>query len=336
MRTLGYSTCAIGKWHLGGKPEYSPLKRGFDEFYGTLANTPYYHPTNFVDSRVSPDVERISDDDFYTTDQYAARAVDWLGKQQDRAWFLYFPFNAQHAPLQAPQKYLDRFPNIADENRRTFAAIMSAMDDTVGRVLEKVRNGVRKKTRLSFSSPIMAGRPLRPHRATDPCVGSKPRPGKGACGFLFARSGKEARFRAGKTYENPIIQLDLLPTCVTAAGGTVETNWQLDGVNLLPYLKGENAGKPHETLYWRFGEQWAIRHGDWKLVVGRGINQPGLFNLADDLAEANDLSDKQPEKVQELRSLWQAWNAEQAPPSSPQEKPNKANKRQAKRRAAKA
>jgi arylsulfatase A-like enzyme len=107
-------------------------------------------------------------------------------------------------------------------------------------------------------------------------------------------------------------------------------------VNLLPYLKGETAGKPHETLYWRFGEQWAIRHGDWKLVVGRGIKQPGLFNLADDLAEANDLAEKQPEKVQELQSLWQSWNAQQAPPSSPQEKNHdkKKNKQRPKRKPA--
>ena len=104
FHSLGYATCAVGKWHLGNKPEYRPMNRGFDEFFGTLANTPYYHPTQFVDSRKSPDVQKIDDPDFYTTDQYADRAVDWLGKQpKDKPWLLYVPFNAQHAPLEAPK-----------------------------------------------------------------------------------------------------------------------------------------------------------------------------------------------------------------------------------------
>ncbi len=118
FRSLGYATCAVGKWHLGGKPEYRPMSRGFDEFFGTLANTPFYHPTQFVDSRISPDVQKVDDPDFYTTDQYADRAVDWLGKlPKDRPWLMYVPFNAQHAPLEAPEKYIDRFKNIADEKR---------------------------------------------------------------------------------------------------------------------------------------------------------------------------------------------------------------------------
>ena len=102
LRARGYATCAVGKWHLGMRPEFRPTKRGFDEFFGTLANTPYYHPTNFVDSRISADVRPVRDDDFYTTEQYAARAVDWLGKNKDRPWFLYLPFNAQHARSSRP------------------------------------------------------------------------------------------------------------------------------------------------------------------------------------------------------------------------------------------
>src|SRR5829696_3729032 len=103
FHSLGYATCAVGKWHLGDGPEYRPMRRGFDEFFGTLANTPYYHPNQFVDSRVSPDVREVADPAFYTTEAYAARSVDWLEKHKDRPWFLYLPLNAQHAPLQAPK-----------------------------------------------------------------------------------------------------------------------------------------------------------------------------------------------------------------------------------------
>ena len=85
---------------------------------------------------------------------------------------------------------------------------------------------------------------------------------------------------AGKTYDHPIIQLDILPTALAAAGAHADPEWKLDGVNLLPYLTGKNEARPHETLYWRFGNQWAIRHGDWKLVgrpqrPGRRALQPG-------------------------------------------------------------
>ncbi len=93
LKALGYATAAVGKWHLGQKPPFRPWHRGFDEFYGTLANTPYYHPTNFVDSRVSHDVQSVPDDDFYTTDHYADRAVEFIEQHQGKPWFLYLPFN---------------------------------------------------------------------------------------------------------------------------------------------------------------------------------------------------------------------------------------------------
>ena len=131
----------------------------------------------------------------------------------------------------------------------------------------------------------------------------------------------KGKIPAGKTYEHPIIQLDILPTAVAAAGGKVDPAWKLDGVDLLPYLTGKNTGKPHETLYWRFGEQWAIRHGDWKLVVGneppvprrrrsRGAVQPRGRHRR----EARTWPRQQPEKVKELQGLYDAWNAEQKDP----------------------
>jgi arylsulfatase A-like enzyme len=323
LRSLGYATCAIGKWHLGGKAEYRPMERGFDEYFGTLANTPYFHPTQFVDSRKSPDVEQIEDNSFYTTEQYATRAVDWLGKvKKDQPWFLYVPFNAQHAPLQAPQKYLDQFKDIPNETRRTFAACMAAMDDTVGKILTKVRDmGEEDNTVIFFFSDN--GGPTKQTTSNNlPLRGFKMTTWEGGTRIPFGMQWK-GHVPAGKTYENPIIQLDILPTALAAAGVEAKPEWKLDGVNLLPYLSGENKDKPHETLYWRYGDQWAIRHGDWKLVAGNGGDKTNgeLYNLADDIGESKNLAAENPEKVRELKSLWDKWNAEQAPPSFPQEKP---------------
>jgi len=122
-----------------------------------------------------------------------------------------------------------------------------------------------------------------------------------------------------------------LPTSLAAAGVAADPAWKLDGVDLLPYLTGEKDDRPHETLYWRFGHQWAIRHGDWKLVAGNGGDLNGeLFHLAEDISESKNLADQMPDKVSELKGLWDRWNAEQAPPSAPKEqnRQKKQNRRQ--------
>ena len=331
LKTLGYQTAAVGKWHLGGGADYRPMARGFDEFYGTLANTPYYHPTQFIDSRVSPDTQKVTDDDFYTTDKYAERAVDWLEKHKDAPWFLYVPFNAQHAPLQAPKKYLDRFADISDEKRKTFAAMLSAMDDAVGTITKKVRDLGQEENTLVFYLADNGGPTASTTSSNGPLNGFKATTWEGGVRVPFMVQWK-GRIPAGKTYDNPVIQLDILPTVLKAAGGEVDAAWKLDGLDLMPYLTGANTAKPHETLYWRFGEQWAIRHGDHKLLVARGSGQvPELYDLSKDLGEKNNLAAAQPEKTAELKKLWDAWNAEQAEPSAPKEKPQQANPRRQQR-----
>jgi arylsulfatase A-like enzyme len=323
LHSLGYATCAIGKWHLGGKPEYRPMSRGFEEFFGTLANTPYYYPTQFVDSRISPDVRKIDDPDFYTTDQYADRAVDWLGKQAtDRPWLLYVPFNAQHAPLEAPKKYLERFKNISDEKRRIFAAMMYGMDQAVGRILHKIREMGEENDTLIFFFSDNGGPTRQTTSSNGPLRGFKMTTWEGGTRIPFCIQWK-GKLPAGKTYDHPVVQLDLLPTALAAAGVEAKSEWKLDGVNLLPYLTGKNTDQPHETLYWRYGDQWAVRHDDWKLVAGVGgdLENGELYNLGDDVGESKNLASDMPNKVKELKSLWDKWNAEQAPASFPKEKP---------------
>jgi arylsulfatase A-like enzyme len=342
LRDRGYATCAVGKWHLGEKPRFRPTRQGFDEFYGTLSNTAFFRPRLFIDSRVSDQVQIIDDPDFYTTDAYAERAVDWLGKQEGKPWFLYVPFNAQHAPLQATQKYLDRFPNLppldgegregVNQNRRTFAAMMSAMDDAVGRILEKVREMGQEENTLIFFLADNGGPTRQTTSRNHPLRGGKSSTWEGGIRVPFCAQWK-GRLPAGKTYDHPIIQLDILPTALTAAGAPADTEAKLDGIDLLPYLTGAKNERPHETLYWRFGNQWAIRHGDWKLVVaGRSDPAGELYNLAEDKSESKNLAADMPEKVGELKALYDAWNAEQAVPSAPKERPNRqrrANRRRA-------
>ncbi len=118
---------------------------------------------------------------------------------------------------------------------------------------------------------------------------------------------------AGEVYEKPVISLDILPTVLAAAGTTAPSSAKLDGVDLFPYLNGANDGAPHESLFWRYLRQYAVRSGDWKLVRAQG-DVPRLFNLAQDISEKNDLAAKRPEKVRALQAEWDAWNKDNVAP----------------------
>ena len=334
LKELGYATACVGKWHLGAGPKFVATKRGFDEFYGTVANTPFFNPPNFIDSRISTEVNPVNDPNFYTTDAYAERACDWIEKHKAGPFFLYLPFNAQHAPLQATQKYLDRFPNL-EGDRKIFAAMMSAKDDAVGRVLAKVKEIGAEGNTLVWYLADNGGPTASTTSQNGPLRGFKSQTWEGGTRVPFMAKWP-GKIPAGKVYENPIIQLDILPTCVNAAGGHASPDWKLDGVDLLPYLTGTSAERPHQTLYWRFGPQWAVRHGDYKLVKGIGQETPGLYDLAADIGESKDLSATDPAKAAELKALWDKWNAEQSEPRW-QPAPGKAKKKAAKKaKAAKA
>jgi arylsulfatase A-like enzyme len=328
LKELGYATCAIGKWHLGGdaSQDYYPSNRGFDEFYGTLNNTPFYRPTKFVDSRISLDIQQIDDESFYTTDKYAERAVDWLERNKQKPWFLYLPFNAQHAPLQAPQKYLDRFPEIKDEKRKLFAAMMSSMDDAIGQVLGKVRALDQEENTMVFFIGDNGGPTQSTTSFNGVLRGFKMTTFEGGPRVPFIMQWK-AKLPTGKVETRPVMNLDVVPTVVAAAGGSIDSASKLDGVDLTPYLTGQNEARPHENMFWRFGEQWAVRSGDWKLVVSKGgSGSPELYNLANDMSESKDLASAETTKVAQLQKLYDAWSAEQALPTA-KDSPDKQNKK---------
>jgi arylsulfatase A-like enzyme len=313
LKQAGYATACVGKWHLGASPERRPMARGFDEFYGTLNNTPFYHPSNFIDSRKSPEVVPVKDKDFYTTDAYADRSVDWIRAHAGAPWFLYLPFNAQHAPLEAPQKYLDRFPSIADPKRRLFAAMLSAMDDAVGRVLATVRELGQEENTLVFFIADNGGPTKSTTSGNGPLRGFKMTTFEGGPRVPFLVQWK-GRIPGGQTYDLPVMNLDVAPTVMAAAGSPIDAAEKIDGVDLLPFLAGKVEGRPHETMFWRFVGQWAVRDGDWKLVVARGgSGEPELYDLATDVGEQLNLAASQPDRVTALRRKYEAWSAEQTP-----------------------
>ena len=318
LRAAGYMTGCVGKWHLGAKPEMHPQKRGFEEFFGFLAGAHSY----FDASGILRGTEQVKELD-YTTDAFGREAVAFIERHKAKPWFLYLAFNAVHTPMHATDERLAKFPNIADKQRRAYAAMMFAMDEAIGRVCKKVAEaGLEKNTLVTFISdnggPTMPGVTVNSSR-NDPLRGSKRTTLEGGIRVPFVVSWP-GRVKPG-VFNQPVIQLDLTATALAAAGVKVEPEWKLDGVDLFPFMSGEKSGPPHAALYWRFGEQMAIRAGDYKLVrydsnvdtrTGRGrqpVTAPKLYNLAADIGETKDLAADHPDKLKELQSQWDTWNA---------------------------
>jgi arylsulfatase A-like enzyme len=329
LKSLGYVTSLVGKWHLGGAAKFHPQQRGFDEFFGFLGGAHSYFggKAESLFRGTTPVVEKE-----YLTDAFAREAVAFIDRNKERPFFLYLAFNAVHTPMHATEGGLKKFEDIADKTRRTYAAMLSSMDDAVGTVLEKLQKaGLDEDTLIFFFSdnggPTMPGTTVNGSR-NHPLRGSKRTTLEGGIRVPFVIAWK-GTLPAGKVFEHPVIQLDVLPTSLAAAGVEVPAEPKLDGVNLLPYLTGEKTGRPHETLYWRFGQQMAIRSGDWVLVrydvnadgavkAGKkgmaNVTAPKLYNLTDDLGQTKDLSEAQPERVRQMQDAWERWNAQQAAP----------------------
>ncbi len=313
LKAAGYATGLVGKWHLGANAKMHPNQRGFQEFFGFLGGAHAYFAEDTKTILRNGQVVREKE---YLTDAFAREAVAFIDRHQKHPFFLYLAFNAVHTPMHAGEKYLSRFPNIQDKQRRTYAAMLSAMDDAVGAVMAKLRTaGLEENTLVYFFSdnggPTMQGTTIN-GSSNAPLRGSKRQTLEGGIRVPFVVSWK-GKLPAGKVYDHPVIQLDLHTTALTAAGVEVKPEWKLDGVNLLPYLEGKNSAKPHETLYWRFGQQMAIRHGAWKLVQYDATGRK-LYHLAEDIGESKDLAMSSPEKVKELETIWQTWNAQLAKP----------------------
>jgi arylsulfatase A-like enzyme len=220
--------------------------------------------------------------------------------------------------MHATDERLKKFADIKDNTRRTYAAMMWAMDEAIGKLQAKLRaEKLDRDTLIVFVSDN--GGPTMPGTTTNgsvnaPLRGSKRTTLEGGIRVPFVLSWP-ARVPAGKVFDAPVIQLDVLPTALAAAGVESKPEWKLDGTDLLPFVTGAAKGAPHEALYWRFGAQFAVRKGDWKLVKydaaaegGKGTAPVRLYNLADDIGEKTDLSAREPAKVKELQAAWDDWN----------------------------
>ncbi len=322
MRRAGYVTGMVGKWHQGLQDQFHPMNRGFDEFFGfRFGGTLYIDPATPGVKSVPYDNRPIwsrryehdpimrnrtpVEEHRYLTDALSQEAVAFIERHREQRFFLYVPYNAPHTPLQATPKYLKRFGDVQDDRKQVYRAMTSALDDGVGLIVEKLRQtGLDRNTIVVFLSDN-GGATYNGASENTPLNGGKLSLLEGGVRVVFAMSWP-ARLEKGQIYRRPVSSLDLLPTLVAAVGGQLPDDRPYDGVDLLGYLTGRKTSVPHEVLFWRSGDNAAIRKSNWKLWR-TSEGQTWLFDLATDLGERHDLSQERDETVRELLDDLERW-----------------------------
>lgn len=323
LKKADYKSLAIGKWHLGAHESLHPLKRGFNDFYGFLGGGHQYFPENFTlqdpyeaknenDSyrvKLLRNYERVEEKE-YLTDALSREAVSYIEKNKNRPFFIYLAYNAPHTPLQATEKYLSRFENIKEPKRKTYAAMVSAVDDGVGLVLAKLAElNLTENTIIVFLSDN--GGPENTNGSNNGVLrGQKGDIFEGGIRVPFAMQWP-AKIKAGTIFDHPVISLDIFATVIAQTQTPVKTKNPLDGVNLIPYITGEKKSEPHDYLFWRKfdAQDYAVRKGNQKMVIKKG-SEKMLFDLEKDISEQNNLNTENKDQTEILSNELKKWESE--------------------------
>jgi arylsulfatase A-like enzyme len=341
LKKAGYTTGMAGKWHLEPlhiqsnwieeqmpellvkkeiKPSdipferklpYMSSRRGFQQTFEGYTNT--YWSTYTLDGNDKE--EGWVKEEGYRLDIQTEAAVSFVKKNKDNPFFFYLSYYAPHVPLAATEKYLSRFPDDIPNRRRHCLAMMSAIDDGIGKLKTTLKDlGLENNTIIFFISdngaPLKNMEDLPISFEGGAWDGSLNKPLNGEKGML-SEGGIRVPFIVnwpaglpkGKTYHKPVISLDVAATCLALAG--LEPVKELDGVNLIPFLKGEIKSTPHQSLYWRFWQQSAIREGDFKYLKWK--DREFLFNLTTDMEEKENIINKFPDKARAMKARLSAW-----------------------------
>jgi arylsulfatase A-like enzyme len=319
LREAGYHTAIIGKWHLGTSAAFQPLARGFHEQpLGFLGGARDYLGDVRGPARTLLKDGKPAAAKGYLTHQFGDEAVAFIQRRKEAPapWFLYMAFNASHTPMDTTPELLARVPASVPPGRRKIAAMTMALDDNVGKLLAALEaTGQADRTLVVFTSD----------NGGAPASNASNLHLRGHKGNTFEggiRTAMAVRWpgvtKPGTTLDAPTNTLDLTATYLAAATGSVPT--EFDGRDLAPALGGKATLDPARPLFWRMGQHWAVRAGDWKLVcVREGRRNKAnptslLVNLKEDPSEKTDLSAKHPEKRKELETLFRNWEKTLAKP----------------------
>lgn len=320
LKSAGYTTGMFGKWHLGNKGELLPAHRGFDEAiasngrhfdFFTIPKTPYKKGTYLAD---------------FLTD----KSVEFIERHKEQPFFLYLSHYGVHSPHHAKENLIAKFkdkPGSKGHNNPVYAAMIASIDESVGRVIEKIDElGLAEDTLIIFSSDNGGVGSYKSNgvEAGEITDNSPLRGGKG----MFYEGGIRVPYLfrwksvvpAGIVSDQPIASIDLYPTALEMAGASAPKDYTLDGESYLSHLKSPDKRLKRDSLYWHFPgylgspkNTWrakpcsVIRSGSWKLIQSLEDQSLQLFNLKDDIGETRDLASSQPEKAAELLAKLDTW-----------------------------
>ena len=326
MRQAGYVTGMAGKSHLGSDDCAEMVKLGFDKAFFKHSNRPGHWNMDLTGKDLPPQRQTGGD---YHLEMITSFACAFVNRFKAEPFFFYLAYRGPQVPLDAPQKYLDRFPGPMPVERRKALGAIACIDDGIGRLMATLREtGLAERTLLFIIGDNGAPLKMLPHGFVTGSAGRKTlttntpsgwnnwdgslnEPMNGEKGML-AEGGIRTPFLVhwqgvipgGQVYSNAVISLDVAATANALAG--LPQDPALDGVNLLPYLTGQKTGAPHDVLFWRWAGQFAVRKGDWKYLLG-GARQY-LFDLGSDPEESHDLLAQHPEMVKSLRLELEQWS----------------------------
>lgn len=310
LKKVGYHTVCLGKWHLGYAQQYHPNKRGFDDFIGLLSGHRSYFPTKKPSHghMLQHNGKQIEEPP-YVTDFLSDQACQYIKQHRDKPLFMYLSYTAVHGPMHAKEQDLKHFPDITPAKRKKLAAMTKSLHDGIGKLIQTLKDEKQyDNTLLIFlndnggaSNNASSNTPLR-GRKGDHFEG----------GIRVPMLMQHPRIiKKGLVNDHPIISLDIFATAMTLANHP-STN-TIDGVNLIPFIKGEAIGTPHKNLFWKRGGIATVREGDWKLIRVKG-QPPLLYNLKQDINEKHNLNSKHPDRVQHMLKLIAEWEKDHARP----------------------
>ncbi|MEO0473002.1 MAG: sulfatase [Bacteroidota bacterium] len=307
LKALGYRTAVFGKWHLGGADRYHPLKRGFDEFYGFRGGARSYFAYQKEPADSQNKLERnfaeFAEPGRYLTDRLGEETAAFIERNKDRPFFAYLSFNAVHTPMDATEEDLAQFPELTGK-RKEVAAMTLAMDRACGVVLNKLKElGLEENTLVVFTNDN--GGPTDKNASVNlPLSGTKSNHLEGGIRVPFVMRWP-GKIPVASEYHFPVSTMDLLPTFYAVAGGENALSG-IDGIDLMPFVRGKKQGRPHQTLFWKKDGRAAMRDGDWKFI--RFPDRPAeLYNIVKDETEQDNLAAEHPDKLKKMYKAVFEW-----------------------------
>lgn len=333
LKNYGYRTGITGKWHLGeSRHDHKPLDRGFDYQYGFDGAfswyTPEEHWTGVINhyhqsfsakyqwkngrsgaGAITRNGDEIREEE-YLTFAIEREAKDFIERNKDEPFFLYCAFSAAHVPFQAPVDYYCMYDHVEDENKRVYYAMISALDDAVGRIHQQIKDLGLEENTIIYLLSDNGGATYTGATDNGPLKGGKLTQFEGGINVPFMMKWK-GRIAAGTRYPHPVSSTDIFMTSVKNAGGQLPEDRVYDGVNIIDFLDGKMDGmQPHEQLFWRCDHIWAMRDGNYKMILSTLYGWAELYDLETDKSEMIDLSEEMPELLEVIRAKHMEWQTE--------------------------